>query len=246
MINVDKGKEGLDSAVMTFRVTRNLHYLAVPYFSYFQHPNQLQLAYVIRKLTAKKVGGLLRPFKSSEFGCNYNFAKSAHRLYWLQEFRSLFGKRLTPYYQQVFSRRLVEPCVLEYMYKSAFIMRYDLWKEEKTKLFRKSYVEDPDNYLYLKVINRHRKNHVDTDHASKLLMERSLNQEWGQGVKVGVKVNKPYDMDYLTHTLSVKASTEVTMQKWLKSKFFVRYMNSIRDIQFYSSLSGGYIYHPLH
>jgi hypothetical protein len=74
--------------------------------------------------------------------------------------------------------RGVESCVSENAKKSSITFAFDLVPpEERTKIFRHSYVTDPEKFAYFKLIQKNRKNNVDTDHCSRLLMERSLNND---------------------------------------------------------------------
>jgi hypothetical protein len=64
--------------------------------------------------------------------------------------------------------------------------------------------------------------------------------------KVGVRINRAYDFDFMTHNLSLKATSELasnlTDSKFIKSKIFTRYSMPLSD-KFYiqSSASSGFI-----
>ncbi len=64
-------------------------------------------------------------------------------------------------------------------------------------------------------------------------MERSLNNDDLFSAKIGVKYNKAYDFEAMTHNISLKASTELasnfTDLTYLKSKFFSRYSFPLFD-----------------
>ena len=53
-------------------------------------------------------------------------------------------------------------------------------------LFDNSFVDDPEKFAYVKFSSKYRSNKIDTDHSSKLLMERSLNRDHLHSVKVGL------------------------------------------------------------
>lgn len=96
----------------------------------------------------------------------------------------------------------MEVNVAETMKKSSIKFEWDLNPEERPSIFTHSFVTDPDNFAYFKLIQKRRKNKVDTDHCSRLLMERALNNDVLYSAKVGLKINRPYDFDFLWNNLS--------------------------------------------
>jgi hypothetical protein len=86
------------------------------------------------------------------------------------------------------------------------MFEYDLDPESRPSLFTHSFVTDPDNYVFLKFSQKRRKNMVDKDHCSRLLMDRAINNDQLVSAKVGIKLNEAYDQDFLQHTLSFKAT----------------------------------------
>ena len=76
-------------------------------------------------------------------------------------------------------------------------------------------------------------------------MEHALGNDQIYNARIGFRFNQAFDKDMLLHNASVKASTEVasnyTDSKYLKSKFFARYMTSYKKALIHTSLSGGYM-----
>lgn len=63
------------------------------------------------------------------------------------------------------------------MRKSSLRFEVDLHPEERPSIFRHSFVTDPDNYGFLKLSQKRRKNMVDKDHCSRVLMDRAINND---------------------------------------------------------------------
>lgn len=86
---------------------------------------------------------------------------------------------------------------------------------------------------------------MDTDHCSRKLMDHALNSDMLYSAKLGIKINKPFDYEYLTNTLTFQASAEMTSNfadtKYLKSKFFTRYLQAFGGLQCQVSLGGGIV-----
>ena len=191
----------------------------------------------------------MKPFKSTALGYKWNYAKGDSLYYVQQEMKPFFHNRVRTIFQHISQGRGVESCVSENVLKSSVKFVYDFVKpEDRTEIFKHSYVTDPDKYAYFKLSQKRRKNKVDTDHCSRLLMERALNNDELSSAKVGVRFNEAYDFDAMTNNLTLKASTELASNftdiSYVKSKFFSRYSIPIKDgdklyMQF--SLSGGYI-----
>jgi len=132
------------------------------------------------------------------------------------------------------------------MRKSSISFEVDLDPESRPSIFRHSFITDPNNYGYLKFSLKKRKNMVDRDHSSRILMDRAINNDELASAKVGIRINKAYDKEYMTHNLSFKATQEVasnfTESSFAKSKVFLRYSRPINDSLYaQSSISGGYI-----
>lgn len=75
------------------------------------------------------------------------------------------------------------------MRKSSIRFEVDLFPEDRPSIFRHSFVTDPDNYGYLKFSVKKRKNNIDKDHCSRLLMDRAINNDSLASAKVGIKFN---------------------------------------------------------
>lgn len=79
-------------------------------------------------------------------------------------------------------------------------------------------------------------------------MERSLNNDELYSAKLGLRINKAYDHEVMTHNLSFKASSELasnfTDVSYVKTKIFTRYSKPFEKFNIYAqgSLSGGYIH----
>ena len=163
--------------------------------------------------------------------------------------KPFFRNRIRTVFQATRSDRGVESCVSESAWKNSVKFAFDFVPpEERTKIFRHSYVHDPEKFAYLKFIQKRRKNKVDTDHCSRVLMESALNNDELYSAKVGVKFNEAYDLEAMTNNLTLKASTELASNftdiSYLKTKFFSRYSVPLfQGDNFYLqlSLSGGYI-----
>lgn len=215
------------------QIIKHWHYLMVPWFGYFQNPNQLHFAYLFTNYP-KNLGGLLRPFKTTLFGYKWNYHKGQSFYYMKQEMKPFSEYKIRTYLQEVFTaNRPVEVNVSEALNKSSLIFQYDLISEQPD-IFTDSFVDNPDNFVYLKFIQKRRRNKVDTDHCSKLLMERAINHDKLYSTKVGIKINKPYDHEYLLNNLSFHASTEMasnfTGQSYSKTKVFMRYLQRYHNL----------------
>ena len=120
------------------------------------------------------LGGLLKPFESTTVGYKWNYTKNESLYYMQQEFKSLFDGRLRTIYQETDAGRGVEVNVGEAMRKSSVKFEYILNHDSRPEIFRHSFVTDPDNFAYLKLTSKRRKNKVDTDHCGRELMQRAL------------------------------------------------------------------------
>lgn len=212
---------------MRFGVKRHWIYFMYPNFGYYQTPSQVHFALVMRKYKTT-LGGLLKPFKSTALGYKWNYAKNDSLYYLQQEFKPFYQNRIRTIVQETHKGRGVESCVSENLRGSSIKFAYDfVLPENRPKIFTHSFVTDPEKYAYLKFSQKRRKNKVDTDHCSRLLMERSLNNDELYSAKLGLKFNEAYDFEAMTHNVTVKASTEVSSNftdlSYLKSKFFTRY-----------------------
>ncbi len=95
------------------------------------------------------------------------------------------------------------------MYKNSLKFLYDLDKESRKIIFDKSFINDPDNFAFLKLSMKQRTNKVDTNHSSRLLMENAIGNDQLYSARLGVKYNKALDYEYLCNTISMKASGEI-------------------------------------
>ena len=75
------------------------------------------------------------------------------------------------------------------MYKISLTLSKDLDPKERPSLFSNSFVDDPRRMVYAKVSSKTRKNKVDTDHSSTLLMQRALKSDKVHSAKLGVAYN---------------------------------------------------------
>lgn len=159
--------------------------------------------------------------------------------------KPFWGNRIRTIFQETSSSRGVETNVGETAGKSSVKFECDLWPSQRPELFTHSFVTDPDNYLYLKFIQKRRKNRVDTDHYSRVLMERALKSDKLFAVKSGLKLNKPYDHDALGQNFSFQASTEIATNfsdiSYQKTKFFTRFITSKDSLTFSLCFHGGYL-----
>lgn len=121
---------------------------------------------------------------------------------------------------------------------------YDFYPELRPTLFDNSFVDDPMNMTYFKISSKNRYNKIDTDHSSKLLMERSLNRDRLNSAKLGyihTKVNEEGIYD----NLLIKASTEISSNHqdllFLKNQFFLRYIVPVANFKVQSSIKAAYI-----
>jgi hypothetical protein len=148
-------------------------------------------------------------------------------------------------YQETSSGRGIEVNVSEAVRKSSFKFEMDLYPGKRPDIFRHSFITDPNNFLYFKLIQKVRRNKVDTDHCSKLLMERALNGDQLYSAKVGIKMGEVFDYVYLQNSYLVSASAEAasnfTDSKFLRYKFFTRYTQSYQNAQLQFSLGGGLV-----
>lgn len=76
-------------------------------------------------------------------------------------------------------------------------------------------------------------------------MERSLNHDKIYSAQLGFRINQPFDHDFMTHNLTLRGSSEVASNlidnQYIKTKLFVRYLFAVRNVQFFTSLSGGFL-----
>ena len=110
---------------------------------------------------------------------------------------SLFGNKIRSIYQETSSGGGIEVNVGEAVRKSSMKFEVDLFPLKRPDIFRHSFITDPNNFLYFKLISKTRKNKVDTDHCSKLLMERALNGDQLYSAKLGMKMGEVYDYVFL-------------------------------------------------
>jgi hypothetical protein len=87
------------------------------------------------------------------------------------------NRKIRTIYQETSSARGVETNVGETSMKSSLKFEMDLFPEKRPEIFTHSFVNDPDNFVYFKLIQKRRRNKVDTDHCSRLLMESALNSD---------------------------------------------------------------------
>jgi hypothetical protein len=106
----------------------------------------------------------------------------------------------------------------------------------RTSLFKNSFIDDPDSFMFFKISSKRRRNKVDTDHCSKQLMERSINHDKIYTAQLGFRISKPFNHDFLTHNLILRGSSELASNfidnQYLKSKLFMRYLYAFRSVQF--------------
>jgi len=122
-----------------------------PYFGYYQNPSQVHFGIVMRKYKTT-LGGLLKPFESTAAGYKWNYAKNDSLYYFQQEMKPFYHNRVRTILQEIHQARGIESCVSEDLRKTSLKFIYDFVPpEERTKIFRHSYISDPDQYAYLKV-----------------------------------------------------------------------------------------------
>ncbi|TNV72604.1 hypothetical protein FGO68_gene5401 [Halteria grandinella] len=231
---------------MHLTLTRAPCYFFSNQFGYYQSPNQIHYGYTVRDYKTT-LGGLLKPFQSTTAGYKWNYGKNQSLYYLQQEMKpfSAFGNKVRTIYQETSSGRGIETNVGEAVRKSSLLFEVDLFPGKRPDIFRHSFITDPNNYLYLKLIQKTRKNKVDTDHCSKLLMERALCGDQLYSAKLGLKLGQVYDSVYLENSYLLSASSEIasnfTDSRFLRHKFFTRYTQSYGNAQFKFSLAGGLV-----
>ena len=172
-----------------------------PFFGYYQNPNQVNYGFYLRKYPTT-LGGILRPFSSTSVGYKWNYAKNDSLYYLRQEMKAFYQNRVRTVFQETSAGKGVEVNVNEALRKSSLKFEIDLWPESRPKIFRHSFITDPDNFAYLKFTTKNRKNKVDTDHCSTLLMQRALNNDQLYTAKMGVKFNQAYDHEIMAENIS--------------------------------------------
>ena len=112
-------------------------------------------------------------------------------------------------------------------------------------MFKHSYADDPEQNIYIKLAKKNRRNRVDTNHSSRVLMENALGGDNLYVARLGLRFNEVYDMMLLTNCLTMRASTEVASNfedtKFMRAKFFTRYIFAYQQALFQTSLSMGYL-----
>lgn len=73
-VRFERGYQGLDSAIMKFEVEKAPYYFMVPFFGYYEHPNELFCSFIFKNYFAKS--SLFKPFQQTEFGYKYRYDKS--------------------------------------------------------------------------------------------------------------------------------------------------------------------------
>lgn len=122
-----------------------------PYFGYYQNPNQVNFAIVMTKYPTT-LGGLLKPFESTAAGYKWNYAKGDSLYYVQQEMKPFFHDSVRTIFQQTSQGRGVESCVSENVLKSSVKFVYNFVKpEDRTEIFKHSFVTDPDKFAYFKL-----------------------------------------------------------------------------------------------
>jgi hypothetical protein len=122
-----------------------------PLFGYYQNSNEIHYGLFLRKFNTT-LGGLLKPFSSTGAGYKWNYAKNESLYYFRQEFKPIFNEKVRTVYQDVSSGRGVEVLVGEAQRKTSLKFEKDLKPEKRPDIFRHSFVTDPDNFAYVKLI----------------------------------------------------------------------------------------------
>lgn len=131
------------------------------------------------------------------------------------------------FYQITSAGRGVEVNVAEAVQKTSVKFEYDLSSDHRPSIFRHYFLSDADNFLFFKLIQKQRRNRVDTNHCSRLLMERALSSDTLYSAKLGAKTNYFFrPQRQVESVLTLNASTEIASNfsdsTFHRSKFFAR------------------------
>ena len=105
--------------------------------------------------------------------------------------------------------------------------------ENRSEIFERSFLDVPENYLYVKLKSKGRNNKVDTDNCSKNLIERSINHDKLYSSKIGLKIGKIQIPNNSAFHYLLKASSDLSYNfqdiKYVKSKFFMRHRTMFKS-----------------
>lgn len=112
----------------------------------------------------------------------------------------------------------------------------------RPEIFNYSFIDDPSNYIYLKLFQETRANTVNTDHSAPSLLMASLKADSLSGMKVGFKLNNNVTPTSISECISIHAYskylTNFSNVCLVKHSAFVRLMTMINpNIQLTASLS---------
>ena len=115
---------------------------------------------------------------------------------------------------------------------------------QKPMIFSDSFMDDPQNYGYLKLSREQRKNIVNVSNFEKTqMLSSSLYRDTLYSSKIGFRVNKHWIPDSISHCVSSHVSSQFKTNfqdiSVIRNHAFVRLMKTFKGFQVTSSVEAG-------